>query len=100
MPSIRDYIVENWDSIIINVVFISIIIILADRGGCIQLCLNRYCGIPTRDQVGECFIECGVPEFLANPVFPIIMIYVLFMVIITLIIVIVRGNMEEFSMGK
>ena len=94
MPSIRDYIVENWDSIIINVVFISIIIILADRGGCIQLCLNRYCGIPSESQVRECFIECGIPEFLANPLIPQIIIYIVFIMIIIFIIVSIRRGIS------
>ena len=95
MPSsIRDYIIENWETILTYVVFISILIILTDRAWCIQQCLDRFCGIPSDSQVRECFIECSVPEFLANPLIPFIIIYVLFMIIFALIITIIRRGIE------
>ena len=93
---LRDYIIENWETILTYVVIISILIILAERAGCVQQCLDRFCGIPSDSQVRECFIECSMPEFLANPVFPFITIFVLFMIIFTLIITIIRKGVEDY----
>jgi len=94
MPSIRDYIIENWDSIIIFVSILALVIFLTDRAWCIQLCLNRYCGIPSESQVRECYRECSMPESLANPAFPIVMIYVFIISIITLVIAIIRRKVH------
>ena len=94
MPSIRDYIIENWETILTYVVFISIVIILTDRAWCIQQCLDRFCGIPSNSQVKECFIKCSVPEFLANPLIPQIIIYIVFIMIIIFIIVSIRRGIS------
>ena len=91
---LRDYIIENWETILTYGFMAFLIIVLTSKGWCIQQCLGRYCGIPTRDQVGECFKECSVPEFLANPVFPTIMIYVFIMSIIIPVISIIRKVIE------
>jgi len=48
-------------SVIIAIVMITISWIIVDRLWCIDLCKTWYCGIPTKEQIRECYMKCGVP---------------------------------------
>ncbi|RLG82806.1 MAG: hypothetical protein DRO40_06720 [Thermoprotei archaeon] len=87
---LKDILIENWETILCYVIIIVISWIIVGRLWCIESCKTRYCGVPTRDQVMECFRKCGVPEFLTDPFIGAIITIIVFVSFTILIILVIR----------